>query len=160
MFEFNIYNVLNGLEDLSTQEKIKALDEAYEELEAAMNELLLTEEEIEEQYKQEILEKLNEAVVKYVEEKDIQKAIKIKDGTIECNYKDFGVRISPYVYIGDWCLTIDLTRTVRLWLLEEIAEIINAHYDRNMGTCTIPVEEDELIPKTLDIIFKLMFKQS
>ena len=100
----------------------------------------LSEEEIEEQYKQEILEKLNEAVVKYVEEKDIQKAIKIKDGTIECNYKDFGVRISPYVYIGDWCLTIDLTRTVRLWLLEEIAEIINAHYDRNMGTCTIPVE--------------------
>ena len=121
---------------LSTQEKIKALDEAYEELEAVMNELLLTEEEIEEQYKQEILEKLNEAVVKYVEEKDIQKAIKIKDGTIECN--DFGVRISPYVYIGDWCQTIDLTRTVRLWLLEEIAEIINAHYDRNMGPALFP----------------------
>lgn len=32
MFEFNLYNVLNGLEDLSTQEKIKVLDEAYEEI--------------------------------------------------------------------------------------------------------------------------------
>lgn len=44
MFVFNIDDVLDEIKDLSAQEKIKVLDEAYEELEAAMEELVSTKE--------------------------------------------------------------------------------------------------------------------
>ncbi len=49
MFEFDINNVLDEIKNLSTQEKIKTLDEVCERLEFALNELLCVEEEIESQ---------------------------------------------------------------------------------------------------------------
>lgn len=159
MFVFNIDDVLDEIKDLSAQEKIKVLDEAYEELEAAMEELVSTKEEIEDQYEREVQQKVNEAVKKHIKERGIQHAVKIENGMIECDYKDFGVCISPNVCNAEWMLSIVLTRTVRLWQLEEIAGIIDVHYNKNMGKCNVPVEEDELIPKTLDIINKLLTKK-
>lgn len=106
-----------------------------------------------------MLQKVNEALIKYIEERGIQHAVKIENGTIECDYKDYGVYISPDVFNAEWTLSISLTRTVRLWQLEEIAGIINVHYNKNMKSCNIPVEEGELIPKTLDIINKLFIKK-
>ncbi len=158
MFVLNIDDVLDEIKDLSMQEKIKVLDEACEELEEAMEELISTKEEIEDQYEREMLQKVNEAVIKYIEGHGIQHAVKIKNGTIECDYKDFGVCISPNVFNAEWTLSISLTRTMRLWQLEEISGIINAHYNKNTGICFISTEEDRLIPKTLDVINKLLIK--
>lgn len=93
MFVFNIDDVLDEIKDLSAQEKIKVLDEAYEELEAAMEELVSTKEEIEDQYEREVQQKVNEAVKKHIKERGIQHAVKIENGMIECDYKDFGVCI-------------------------------------------------------------------
>ena len=62
MFKFDMNRVLNGLEDLSTQEKIKALDKVYDQLEEVANEVSLTMAEIEEQYELVMLKKIDEAV--------------------------------------------------------------------------------------------------
>lgn len=159
MSVFDLEDVLNELENLSTQEKIKFLDEVYDKLEEAMGEVLSVQEEIEEQYKQEIQKRIDEAVKEFAEKNSIQQAIIVEDGVVECNYKDFGVRILPWVYSGEWEVSICLTRTNRLWQLEEIAEVVNAHYSKN-SDISIPVSEDELIPKILEIIYKLIIKQS
>lgn len=124
-----------------------------------MGEVLSIQEEIEEQYKQEIQKRIDEDVKEFAEKNSIQQAIIVENGVIECNYKDFGVRILPWVYSGEWEVSICLTRTNRLWQLEEIAEVVNAHYSKN-SDISIPVSEDELIPKILEIIYKLIIKQS
>lgn len=157
MFKFDMNRVLNGLEDLSTQEKIKALDKVYDQLEEVANEVSLTMAEIEEQYELVMLKKIDEAVNKYAEENNIQNAITVEDGVTECNYEDFGVRILPVIHFGEWQVSISLTRTIRLCHLEEIAKKINIHYNKN-NDINIPVSEDELIPKILEILQKLLIK--
>lgn len=89
MSVFDLEDVLNELGNLSTQEKIKFLDEVYDKLEEAMGEVLSVQEEIEEQYKQEIQKRIDEAVKEFAEKNSIQQAIIVEDGVIECNYKDF-----------------------------------------------------------------------
>lgn len=158
MLEFDVTDALDEIENLGTHEKIEVLDQVCEELEAAIDELLSLKEEIEDQYKEEMEKKVDDTVRKYIEENGIQNSVKIKGATIECNYKDFGVSIFPFISVGECNLSIDLTRTVRHWHLEEIAETIDAHYDKKKGGITIPVSEDELIPKIIDIIQKLLIK--
>ncbi len=157
MIDFDIEDILNELENLSTQEKIMALDEIYDQLEEAASEVLSTQEEIEKQYEQDMRKQIDKATKKYAEENSIQNAIRIENGVIECNYKDFGIRIQPFVYIGEWKLLISLTHTICYWQLEEIAKTINVLYTKN-NDISIPVSEDELIPKVLEILQKLLLK--
>lgn len=158
MIDFDIEDVLNELEDLSTQEKIKALNEIYDQLEEAMSEVLSAQEEIAEQYNQEKRKQIDAAIQKYVEDNSIQNAISIENGVIGFDYKDFGVCIQPHAYMGEWELSISLTRTNSHWKLEEIAKTINVPYKKN-NDIHIPVSEDELIPKILEILQKLLFNQ-
>lgn len=156
MIDFDINNILNELEDLSTQEKIIALDEIYDQLEETANEVMAIQEEIEEQYKQEMWKQIYEATQKYAEENNIQNAIRIDNGVIECNHNDFDIRIQPFVYIGKWEILISLTHTICHWQLEKIAKNLNVIYKKD-DNISIPVSEDELVPKILEILQKLLF---
>ena len=160
MFEFDLDTILEEMEGLSLQEKIKQLDSLYDEMQDAAQEVFDCMCELGEKYDASVLKTVTEEMQSFITEEHKEEYVTIlKDGFIVKN-NQFQVEIGVFHIEDDWSLLIRTSEHIannekRYDKLSSLAQLLELPYKRGDDQIKIEVNEERLLPALKSILTKL-----
>ena len=160
MFEFDLETIMEEMEGLSLQEKIKQLDNLYDEMQDAAQEVFDYMCELGEKYDASVLKKVTEEMQSFITKEHKEEYVTIlKDGFI-VKTEQLPVEIFVFHIEGDWNLLIRISEHIvnnekRYDTLSSLAQLLELPYKRGDDQIKIEVNEERLLSTLKSIIIKL-----
>lgn len=160
MFEFDLETILEEMEGLSLQEKIKQLDSLYDEMQDAAQEVLDCMCELGEKYEASVLKTVIEEMQSFITEEHKEEYVTIlKDGFI-VKTEQFQVEIGVFHIEDDWNLLLRISEHIannekRHDTLSSLAQLLELPYKRDCDEIKIEVDEERLLPALKSLVTKL-----
>ena len=160
MFEFDLETTLEEMEDLSFQEKIKQLDNLYDEIQDAAYEVFDRIFELMEEYEASTVKTVTEEMKSFITEMHKEEYVTILYRVFIVKSNQFQVEIEV-IYIEDvWRLLIRTSHHIannekRYDKLSSLAQLLELPYKRGDDQIEIEVNEERLLPAMKSIVTKL-----
>ena len=160
MFEFDLETTLEEIEDLSFQEKIKQLDNLYDEIQDAAYEVFDRIFELMEEYEASTVKTVTEEMKSFITEMHKEEYVTILYRVFIVKSNQFQVEIEV-IYIEDvWRLLIRTSHHIannekRYDKLSSLAQLLELPYKRGDDQIEIEVNEERLLPALKSIVTKL-----
>ena len=160
MFEFDLETTLEEMEDLSFQEKIKQLDNLYDEIQDAAYEVFDRIFELMEEYEASTVKTVTEEMKSFITEMHKEEYVTILYRVFIVKSNQFQVEIEV-IYIEDvWRLLIRTSHHIannekRYDKLSSLAQLLELPYKRGDDQIEIDVNEERLLPALKSIVTKL-----
>ena len=160
MFEFDLETTLEEMEDLSFQEKIKQLDNLYDEIQDAAYEVFDRIFELTEEYEASTVKTVTEEMKSFITEMHKEEFVTILYRVFIVKSNQFHVEIEV-IYIEDvWRLLIRTSHHIannekRYDKLSSLAQLLEFPYKRGDDQIEIEVNEERLLPALKSIVTKL-----
>ena len=160
MFEFDLETTLEEMEDLSFQEKIKQLDNLYDEIQDAAYEVFDRIFELMEEYEASTVKTVTEEMKSFITEMHKEEYVTILYRVFIVKSNQFQVEIEV-IYIEDvWRLLIRTSHHIannekRYDKLSSLAQLLELPYKRGDDQIEIEVNEERLLPALKSIVTKL-----
>ena len=160
MFEFDLETTLEEMEDLSFQEKIKQLDNLYDEIQDAAYEVFDRIFELMEEYEASTVKTVTEEMKSFITEMHKEEYVTILYRVFIVKSNQFQVEIEV-IYIEDvWRLLIRTSHHIannekQYDKLSSLAQLLELPYKRGDDQIKIEVNEERLLPALKSIVTKL-----
>ena len=164
MFEFDIEDVKNDLEGMTILEKLEKVRDLTDELESAISEVQILQDELSEEYENSVCNGLSASVSALIKRNHWENLVTISEDdftkTFTVNSKPVNARIAAIWNDDQWMITISNTEFIasnakRYEAYANLAERLNLSYQQGKEWIQLNVEENELQPTIIRIITTL-----
>lgn len=164
MFEFDIEDFMAGLEGLTIQEKLEKVRDLTDELESAISEVQILQDELSDEYENSVYDELSASVSALIKRNHWENLVTISEDdftkTFTVNSKPVSARIAAIWNDDQWMITISNTEFIasnakRFEAYANLAEKLNLPYQQGKEWIQLTVEENELQPTVEKIITTL-----
>ena len=163
MSEFDIEEYMAGLEGLTIQEKVEKVYDYYDELEDALADLGILQEDITKEYVKSITAPLLISVKSYIKQRKREDYFSIQEDKDPIFTVEFGLghikMFADWNIAADWYIQIEPTvdnNPLRYKVLSNLAIALSLPYEQGRDEIRIPVKENELQSTMLHIISSLI----